>query len=283
MKKILIPILLFISSTSFSAILQDAKKDVIPNLTAFEFFLLVTAVLMTVALVIITFNLRNKVSAIIKAINKDNPDVVEMENRTFWQKIGGLKPLSMEAKQIMDHKYDGIEELDNPTPPWFMYLFYATIAFAVFYGIGYHIMGDGQVMKNEYAEELAVAEKQQVEYQKKFANAVNENNVTFLKDAKAIDDGKKIYTQNCLACHGDKGQGGVGPNMTDEYWIHGGSAKDIFHTITVGVPEKGMISWKKTLNPMQIQHVISFMNTLQGTKPENAKEPQGEKYVANVQ
>lgn len=282
MKKILIPILLFISSTSFSAI-QDAKKDVIPNLTAFEFFLLVTAVLMTVALVIITFNLRNKVSAIIKAINKDNPDVVEMENRTFWQKIGGLKPLSMEAKQIMDHKYDGIEELDNPTPPWFMYLFYSTIVFSVFYGIGYHIMGDGQIMKNEYAEELAVAEKQQVEYQKKFANAVNENNVTFLKDPKAIEAGKTIYAQNCLACHGDKGQGGVGPNITDEYWIHGGAAKDLFHTITVGVPEKGMISWKKTLNPMQIQHVISFMNTLQGTKPENAKEPQGEKYVANVQ
>lgn len=284
MKKIFVPILLMMSHFAHSAMLQEeVKKDIIPNLTAFEFMLLCLTILLALALIILTINLKGKVNTIVKSLNNASPEeTIAMDNRTFWQKMGSLKPLSMEHLQVMDHKYDGIAELDNPTPPWFMYLFYATIVFAVFYVIGYHVIGNGKTMDNEYKEEIAVAAKQQEEYQKKFANMVNENNVAFLKDAKSLEDGQKIYTQNCLACHGDKGQGGVGPNITDEYWLHGGSAKDMFHTVTVGVPEKGMISWSKTLNPLQIQHVISFMNSLQGTKPANAKEPQGEKYVAEV-
>jgi cytochrome c oxidase cbb3-type subunit 3 len=112
---------------------------------------------------------------------------------------------------------------------------------------------------------------------KKFANSVNENNVVALKDAKGLDEGKKIYTQNCVACHGQEAEGKVGPNLTDEYWLHGGDIKKVFHTLTEGVPEKGMISWKKSLNPIQIQQVASFVLSLKGTNPANAKEPQGDK------
>jgi cytochrome c oxidase cbb3-type subunit III len=285
MKKIIIPLLIVLSNQSYAAILQvQPAKDVIPDLTASEFLVLCLTILMCIVLVIITLSLKGQVDQIVRALNKDKiEEFPEMENRTIWQKLGSLKPLSMEHMQVMEHKYDGIAELDNPTPPWFMYLFYSTIVFAVVYMAGYHIVGNGQIMTQEYNEELALAETEREAYMKKFANSVNENNVTLLKDAKSIEDGQKIYLQNCLACHGDKGQGGVGPNITDEYWLHGGSTKNIFHTITEGVPEKGMISWKKTLNPIQIQHVVSFMATLEGTKPANGKEPQGEKYTEEVQ
>jgi cytochrome c oxidase cbb3-type subunit 3 len=183
--------------------------------------------------------------------------------------------LEKEKELLMDHTHDGIEELDNPTPPWFMYLFYSTILFAVVYGSYYHVYQDGNIQETEYKTEVAVAEKAREEYMKKFANSVNEDNVTVVKEAKDIADGLKIYSTNCIACHGDKGQGGVGPNLTDKFWIHGGDIKSIFKTLTYGVPEKGMIAWNKTLNPLQIQKVASYILTLQGTNPTGAKEPQG--------
>ena len=186
-----------------------------------------------------------------------------------------LKPLEKEKELLMDHTYDDIAELDNPTPPWFMYLFYLTIVFAVVYGAYYHVYQDGNIQETEYKNEVAVAEKAREEYMKKFANSVNEDNVTVVKEGKDLTEGSQIYSTNCVACHGDKGQGGVGPNLTDKFWIHGGEIKDLFKTITRGVPEKGMIAWNKTLNPLQIQKVASYILTLQGTNPPGAKEPQG--------
>jgi cytochrome c oxidase cbb3-type subunit 3 len=156
-----------------------------------------------------------------------------------------------------------------------MYLFYLTVLFAVVYGLYYHVYLDGNIQETEYKTEVAVAEKVREAYLKKFANSVNEDNVTILTAAKEVTEGGKIYSTNCIACHGDKGQGGVGPNLTDKFWIHGGDVKALFKTLTYGVPEKGMIAWNKTLNPLQIQKVASFILTLQGTNPAGAKEPQG--------
>jgi cytochrome c oxidase cbb3-type subunit 3 len=194
---------------------------------------------------------------------------------TWWQKFTGLKPLEEERNFMMEHTYDGIEELDNPTPPWFMYLFYLTIIFGIFYGAYYHVYATENLQAGEYKTEVAVAEKAREAYMKQFANSINEDNVTLATDAKDLTSGSTIYTTNCLACHGDKGQGGVGPNLTDKFWIHGGGIKDLFKTITHGIPEKGMIAWEKSLNPIQIQQVSSFVLTLQGTNPPGAKEPQG--------
>ncbi len=251
------------------------------GLTTIEIFLLSALILMCLLLIFIAFSLWKTVKAITKPKEMTEYEQT-LANRTTFQKLLSLKPLTMENQLVMEHKYDDIAELDNPTPPWFMYLFYSTIVFAVAYLIIYHIGGNGQIMTTEYAQEISEANIVHEKYMKKFANMVNENNVTALKDVKSIENGKAIYLQNCVACHGDKGQGGVGPNMTDEYWLHGGSVKSIFHTITEGVPEKGMISWKKTLNPLQIQHVVSFLETLKGTKPANGKEPQGEKVAQNI-
>jgi cytochrome c oxidase cbb3-type subunit 3 len=179
---------------------------------------------------------------------------------------------------MMEHTYDGIEELDNPTPPWFMYLFYLTIIFGAFYGAYYHLYATENLQAGEYKTEVAVAEKAREAYMKQFANSINEDNVTLTTDAKDLTSGSTIYSTNCVACHGDKGQGGVGPNLTDKFWIHGGGIKDLFKTITHGIPEKGMIAWEKSLNPIQIQQVSSYVLTLQGTNPPGAKEPQGEEF-----
>jgi cytochrome c oxidase cbb3-type subunit III len=201
----------------------------------------------------------------------------DMNERSFWQKIAGLRPMKYEQSMMMEHAYDGILEIDNPIPGWFMTLFYGSIVVAVTYIFAYHVVGDGQIMTTEYKEQMAEGEAIKEAFMKKFANSINENNVVVLKEPKAIDEGKKLFTQNCVACHAADGGGGVGPNLTDEFWIHGGNVKAIYHTISEGVAEKGMISWKKSLNPLQIQQLASYIFTLKGTKPAKPKEPQGEK------
>ncbi len=193
----------------------------------------------------------------------------------IWSKIFQLRPMEMERKLLMDHSYDGIQELDNPTPPWFMFLFYSTLAFAMVYGVVYHGMGNGKIMENEYLAQVKDAEIQREAYLKKFASSINENNVKLLSAGPGLADGKKLYDANCVACHGSKGEGKVGPNLTDNYWIHGSGIKKVFRTVTEGVPEKGMIAWKKQLNPLQVQQVSSYIISLKGSNPANPKAPQG--------
>lgn len=207
------------------------------------------------------------------------PEVLDeaVSKRTFLQQITGMKPLSQEHELVMEHAYDGIAELDNPTPPWFMWLFYSTIVFGLIYMVSYHVIGNGNVMVNEYTQEMAIADKAREAYITKVAGSINENTVTLMKDAKGVDAGKTLFAQYCVACHGANAEGKVGPNLTDPFWLHGGNVKAVFHTITEGVPEKGMISWKKQLNPLQVQQVASYILSLQGSNPAGAKEPQGEK------
>lgn len=206
---------------------------------------------------------------------------VAVDPRSSWQRFAGLHTLSQEKDLVMEHAYDGILELDNPTPPWFMGLFYSTIGFAFVYLLLFHVLDVGSLQLAEYKQEVAIGERQRDAFIKKVAGSINENTVAFTKDEKSLDAGKALFMQNCLACHGQQGQGGVGPNLTDEFWIHGGSVKSIFRTINEGVVAKGMMSWKKQLNPLQVQQVSSFILSLQGTKPAGAKEPQGEKVAVN--
>ena len=234
-----------------------------------EIWLVSTIVMMGIVILIVTLQLRT----LLHQLSKD-PNAPE-DNSSWWSRFTGLKPLEKEREIMMDHTHDGIEELDNPTPPWFMYLFYSTIVFGLIYGFYYHVYMDGDIQVTEYKTDMAAAEKAKEVYMKKFANSVNENNVTATTAAKDLTEGSQVYMTKCVACHGDKGQGGVGPNLTDKFWIHGAGIKDLFRTITQGVPEKGMIAWNKTLNPLQIQKVASYILTLQGTNPPMGKEPQG--------
>jgi cytochrome c oxidase cbb3-type subunit 3 len=188
-------------------------------------------------------------------------------------------PIEEEANVVLDHEYDGIRELDNKLPPWWVWGFYLTIVFSFIYLIHYHVSGSGSLQLEEYATEMRLAALEKEDRIKNDANFVTSANVLFLNDAASLSEGKDIYMKNCLACHGNAGQGGVGPNLTDPFWIHGGGIKNVFDVINVGVPDKGMISWKTQLSPKQIQTVASYILTMQGTNPPDPKEPQGEKWV----
>ena len=179
---------------------------------------------------------------------------------------------------IEDHTYDGINELDNPAPAWFQALFYITIVFAVVYMIQYHMLGKSNLSGDEYNQEILVAQQQRDELLKT-GGLINETNVTLLTDKADVDKGKEIFSVNCVSCHNADAGGGVGPNLTDEYWIHGGGIKNVFATIKNGVPAKGMIAWQTQLNPKQINQVASFVLSLQGTKPANPKAPEGNIWV----
>ena len=183
---------------------------------------------------------------------------------------------------MLEHDFDGIRELDNKIPPWWTVLFYGAIVFSFIYMIDYHVIGDGNVQENEYNNEVQAAALQ-LELLTKSGKMITEETVTIVNDVASLSAGKEIFTKNCAACHGMKGEGLVGPNFTDEYWIHGGSIKNIYRTISEGVPAKGMISWKSQLSPNQIQEVGSYILTLKGTNPPNQKAPEGKKWVAPVE
>lgn len=179
-------------------------------------------------------------------------------------------PIEREHEVMLDHDYDGIKELDNRLPPWWVWGFYITILFAVVY-LWYYHLSDGPSSDQEYRAEVEVAEVQL----KKLAELVNEENVKVITDAARLDKGKAIFVQNCVQCHGAEGQGGIGPNLTDDKWIHGGGIKNIFTTVKKGVAGR-MVAWSNQLSPSQMQEVSSYVITLQGTKPLNPKAPEGE-------
>ena len=198
--------------------------------------------------------------------------------KTFFQKVNQTVPLEQEATLDLKHDYDGIRELDNNVPGWWRYAFYASILFGVVYL--YRMFGNGSIPDQitELHTANTIAEEQKTAYLKNAANNVDEHNVRML-DAAGIAEGSALYAKNCVACHGDKGQGTVGPNLTDDYWLHKGDIKDIFHTIKYGWPEKGMKSWKEDFSPAQIAQLASYVKSLQGTNPPAAKEKQGELYT----
>lgn len=206
-----------------------------------------------------------------------------LEEKGMFEKMSdwmwSIVPVSQEKSIDLGHDYDGIRELDNRLPPWWLFLFYGSMIFAGVYMYYYHWSGNDWSTDKEYAMAMEKAEIQKAAYLDKMANLVNENSVEVLTDAQSLAEGAEIFKLNCLACHGAAGEGGVGPNMTDEYWVHGGGIKNIFKTIKYGVPEKGMISWKSQLKPVAMQKVSSFILTLGGTNPPNGKAPEGELWV----
>lgn len=207
------------------------------------------------------------------------PAVAVEEGKTLLESLTGTKPLEQEADLLLDHDYDGIHELDNDLPPWWVWGFYITIAYAIIYSIFF--FGTGAIPRSdiEYANEMEAEQAKVEAYLAATGGAVDESNVVLLTDAAALDAGKEIFAANCVACHLADGGGIVGPNLTDEYWIHGGSIADVFKTIKYGVPAKGMIPWEDQLGPVAMQQVASYVLSLQGTTPANPKAPEGDKYV----
>jgi len=197
--------------------------------------------------------------------------------RKFFQFLTKSTPIEKEQSILLSHDYDGIKELDNRIPPWFHALFWGAIIFGAIYLVKFHVIGSGNVQEEEYLEEIRIADAEQ-QILIKTGALLNEETVTVSNDASAIQEEKGIFVKNCVACHGQYAEGLVGPNLTDDYWIHGGGIKNVFKTIKYGVPQKGMISWQSQLNPNQMQAVSSYVLSIHGTNPPNAKAPEGVKY-----
>lgn len=196
-----------------------------------------------------------------------------------YNKLLGSKPIEKEGEIILDHNYDGIRELDNKLPPWWVYMFYATIIFGVVYLIRFHIFNDYD-QDTEYLTEVTLAEAEIAEYRKNAKDLVDANTVELLTDASDISAGKAIFETNCVACHMADGGGGIGPNLTDQNWILGGGIKNVFSTISEGGRDgKGMIAWKQTLKPLEMAQVSSYVLAFQGTTPANPKAPEGEVWI----
>lgn len=280
------PSLIAQDATSTTEASQKAAKA-IGGLDASTFYIMVAVLFIELGIIIallinIKFLLRKekertaivtKEEAIITAEEKAN-------KLSWWDKVNKLRPVSQEAELDLGHEYDGIRELNNRLPPWWLYGFYATILFAGIYLWRFHVSHNGPSSKQEYESAVARAEIKVQEYLKKKGEAVDENTVTLLTSADDIAAGKAIFTDpsKCPACHNPDGGGNaVGPNLTDEYWLYGGSVKNIFKTIKYGT-SKGMRSWKDDLSAKQIAQVTSYVLSLKGTKPANPREPQGELY-----
>ncbi|MEJ2902247.1 cbb3-type cytochrome c oxidase N-terminal domain-containing protein [Pedobacter panaciterrae] len=216
----------------------------------------------------------------LRRIAAEKTEIARPKKPSIWVKLMGLRPIAEEKDIVMEHQFDGIAELDNPTPAWFMVLFYGTIIFAIIYLLSYHVFGLGNLQEEEYAIELRQAEDAKIAFLQKpgsAGNKINENNVEQSKDAGVLTAGAGLFKTACAPCHGEHAEGLVGPNLTDEFWIHGGGVKNIFKTIKYGVPDKGMIAWEKTLKPKQIADLASYIMSLKGSNPAGAKAPQGVK------
>jgi len=186
-------------------------------------------------------------------------------------------PLDREDEIMTDHEYDGIKELDNHLPPWWVWLGYMTILFAVVYSTYYWWTDLGSDQYQEYASEMQYQRNQKEDVAKKLALTFDETNVKVLTDAGKIAEGKAIFQKDCIACHLADGGGSVGPNLTDKFYIHGGTPTDMYTVIKNGVLEKGMLSWKDKYSPFQMQSIMSYIKTeIEGTTPKTPKSPQGE-------
>lgn len=198
---------------------------------------------------------------------------------TSYKKLLGQKPVEEEHEIILDHNYDGIKELDNSLPPWWLYGFYASIIFGAIYLLRYHVFnGDTQFdeLETEYAEAKIAIEN----YKKNAKDLVDINTVEILTELSDLKAGQAIFETNCVACHKADGGGGIGPNLTDNYWISGGGIKDVFRTVSEGGRDgKGMIAWKTMLKPAEMAQVSSYVLQFQGTTPAEPKAPEGDLWV----
>ncbi|MEN9939367.1 MAG: hypothetical protein RIR61_174 [Bacteroidota bacterium] len=237
------------------------------------FFTLTLAVL-TAYSVLQTINLL-KIKLGIKEAPKPSvrrmPFTWSTENKALW----GSVPVAQERDIMLDHDYDGIKELDNKLPPWWVWGFYLTIAWGIGYLAYFHLATSNARQVDEFKADMAEKSEIKAAYLAANAMSVDENSVVLLTDEAALSAGKNIFADNCASCHAADGGGLVGPNFTDEYWIHGGGITDVFSVVKYGVLDKGMISWQELLNPVQMQQVASYVLSLKGTSPAAPKEPQG--------
>lgn len=257
-----------------------AAATTINGLTPMVFYLMIGVVAVEILILIaLVYQLRFLIGLEAKEIMKSSPVAEPAKPKeSWWWRLNKAADITEEQDIDLSHDYDGISELDNKLPPWWILAFGLTILFSVVYLYRYHVSESAPLQLEELAISIKEGEAAKAAYLAKTSGNVDENTVTML-DASGIASGKATFQANCTPCHGSAGEGNaVGPNLTDDYWIHGGKINDIFKTIKYGVTEKGMRSWKDDLSPVQMAQLSSYIKSLKGTNPPNAKAPQGDLY-----
>jgi cytochrome c oxidase cbb3-type subunit 3 len=181
-----------------------------------------------------------------------------------------------DENQLREHAYDGIQEYDNALPRWWVYKFWITIVFSAAYMFWFHWGGSGLSLDDSYREDLKAIKLQEIVKQNQTRTFSEEELLALASDASVMDQGKSVFDTRCATCHGFQGEGLVGPNLTDDYWIHGNRLTDFVTVIAEGIPAKGMVPWKGVLKQEEIHAAAVYLQTLHGTKPANAKGPEGD-------
>ncbi len=277
MKSNLKAISLFVLSSTVISLNAATEKKFGWAVSSGQLNYMLLGVIFFEVLIILYFAYWLKVIVLPQTEEMKQPKSITATN-AWWDKFNKSVKIENEKDVQLDHDYDGIKELDNALPPWWLYGFYITILFAVVYIWRFHF-SDAPLQVQELKNEMAAAKIAEEEYAKLNANKVDENTVVYKADATLIAAGKELFASKCVACHGAEAGGGQGPNLTDDYWIHGGSIKDIFKTIKYGVTNKGMIAWGGELTPKQIESLANFIKSIKGTNPKGGLPKAGELYI----
>jgi cytochrome c oxidase cbb3-type subunit 3 len=271
---------MLISSSIFA---QDKTADIqttsaIGGLSPFLFYVMISIIFLELLVILfllinVRFLIRSQKEKLV--IAQTGEAIVKKPVISWWNRFNKFRPIEQEEDIDLGHEYDGIRELNNRLPPWWIYGFYLTIVFAAVYLWRYHVSHSSPLSKEEYEIAVQKADERVKDYLKQKGEAVDENTVTMLGEA-GITEGKRIFQISCISCHNEGGAGNVGPNLTDDYWLHGGDVKSVFKTIKYGI--NAMPTWQNSYSNIQIAQLTSYVKSLHGTNPPNAKAPQGELY-----
>lgn len=279
-----VPVLFFLIFGLMEYFIDSGDKPAIIEYPITQFFLLLVLMIL-IAIELILSSIENIMFQTLSEEGKEkylaskNKKLEWKWAKDLYQRLTKTKSIEREGEIIMDHNYDGIRELDNVLPPWWVYLFYGTIIFGVIYLVRFHVVGE-YTQAEEYDQEVAAAKIEIEEYKKNAKGLVDASTVELLTDASDLGAGEKIFTTNCVVCHMADGGGGIGPNLTDDHWILGGGIKNVFNTISEGGRDgKGMVAWKQSFKPAEIAQVASYVISLGGTTPANPKAPEGDVWV----
>lgn len=274
-------ILLLVNSSLFaqSADAGEVAKQVsIAGMSSWVFYMMMSVIFLELLVILVLLvNVKMLLKAEKeKAAAEASVQHIKRPSINWWSRLNRFKPVEQEADIDLGHDYDGIRELDNRLPPWWLYGFYFTIIIGMVYLWRFHVSHEGPSSIEEYNHSVADANAEIKEYLAKKGEAVDENTVVVSTAPDDITAGREIFVKSCVACHKETGAGDVGPNLTDDYWLHGGDIKSVFKTIRYGI--NAMPQWQNSYSNKQIAQVSSYVKSLHGTNPPNAKAAQGELY-----
>lgn len=228
-------------------------------------------VVINIILLLVIFYLKSMFKNFLRMIRSEKDSTAKIKSaKKINRFLTDVVPIEEESRIMLHHEYDGIRELDNNLPPWWVWGFFATIIFSVVYLFNYHVFKTSDLQISEYEKEITRSDRKVKAYLAKMAMNVDETNAVLMTDSKDLSAGKSIYQTNCVTCHNPKGEGNIGPNLTDKFWIYSYDIKEVFKTIKLGTPN-GMPEHNSKLNPIQIQQVSSYILQLPEVKGKDAE------------